>query len=66
MGTLVLGMAYECKHPRKKADQTFLQLPPAFAAIPPMTDDDQDSTPPDVTQNLVQQLPKPNSAIITM
>jgi hypothetical protein len=27
--------------------------------------DDQDSTPPDVTQNLLQQLPKSNSAIIT-
>ena len=51
--------------PWKKADQTLLQLPPAFAAIPPVDETKETFTPSDETQNLLKQLPKTNNAIIT-
>ena len=49
----------------KQADETLLQLPPAFAAIPPKEDSNERVTPPDKVSALLSQLPKENSSIIT-
>ena len=49
----------------KQADETLLQLPPAFAAIPPKEDPNERITPPDKVSALLSQLPTENSSIIT-
>ena len=49
----------------KQADETLLQLPPAFAAIPPQEESNERVTPPDKVSALLSQLPKENSSIIT-
>ena len=61
---LYWGWIINTKLPWKLADQTLLTLPPAFAAIPPM-DDNTPVTPNDDVQQLLTQLPKSNSGIIT-
>ena len=61
---LYWGWLIDTKIPWKQADQTLLQLPPAFAAIPP-AEDEQSDTPHDKIQQLLHQLPKSNSGIIT-
>ena len=61
---LYWGWIINTKLPWKQADQTLLQLPPAFAAIPPM-EDTTPVTPHDNVQKLLTQLPKTNSGIIT-
>ena len=49
----------------KQADETLLQLPPAFAAIPPIEGDQSSATPPDEVQKLLHKLPSSNSSLIT-
>ena len=49
----------------KQADETLLQLPPAFAAIPPLEGDQSSATPPDEVQKLLHKLPSSNSSLIT-
>jgi hypothetical protein len=61
---LYWGWLINTKIPWKQADQTLLQLPPAFAAIPP-TEDENQTIPHDKVQQLLHQLPKSNSGIIT-
>ena len=61
---LYWGWIIITKLPWKLADQTLFALPPAFAAIPPM-DDNTPVTPNDNIQQLLTQLPKSNSGIIT-
>ena len=61
---LYWGWLIDTKIPWKQADQTLLQLPPAFAAIPP-TEDENQNIPHDKVQQLLHQLPKSNSGIIT-
>ena len=62
---LYWGWLQNVNLPWKKADQTLLQLPPAFAAIPPIDEETEVPKAPDDTFNLLKQLPKSNSAIIT-
>ena len=62
---LYWGWLMDVKLPWKQADQTLLQLPPAFAAIPPLEEETEIQGPPDQCQQLLKQLPQSNSAIIT-
>ena len=62
---LYWGWLLNTNLPWKEGDETLLQLPPAFAAIPPIEGDDTSATPPNDVQNLLGKLPKSNSAIIT-
>ena len=62
---LYWGWIINTKLPWKQADQTFLKMPQAFAAIPPMEEDTTTVTPHDYVQKLLNQLPKSNSVIIT-
>ena len=62
---LYWGWLMNVSLPWKKADQTLLQLPPAFAAIPPIDPSDETWNAPDNTQELLKQLPQSNNAIIT-
>ena len=54
---LYWGWLIDTKIPWKQADQTLLQLPPAFAAIPPTEDEDQ-NTPHDKVQQLFTPVTK--------
>ena len=62
---LYWGWIINTKLPWKQADQTFLKMPQAFVAIPPMEEDTTTVTPHDYVQKLLNQLPKSNSVIIT-
>jgi predicted metal-binding protein len=48
----------------QKADETLMQLPPAFAAIPP-EDDSKSSQPPEAVQDALSKLPQTIKSIIT-
>ena len=48
----------------QKADETLMQLPPAFAAIPP-EDDSKSSPPPEAVQDALSKLPQTIKSIIT-
>ena len=61
---LYWGWLIDTKIPWKQADQSLLQLPPVFAAIPPV-EDEPTNIPHDKIQSLLHQLPKSNSGIIT-
>ena len=62
---LYWGWLMNVNLPWKKANQTLLQLPPAFAASPPLAEDNETLTPPDAIQQLLKQLPKTKDAIVT-
>ena len=62
---LYWGWIMNVNLPWKKADQTLLQLPPAFAAIPPIDPEAEVPPCPDNTFELLKQLPQSNKAIIT-
>ena len=62
---LFWGWIQNVNLPWKDADKTLLQLPPAFAALPPHIEDQTTCTPNDTVHQLIAQLPKSNSAIIT-
>ena len=62
---LFWGWLQNVNIPWKQADETLLKLPEAFAAIPPIEPTDEKNTPPDKVSELLTQLPKENSSIIT-
>ena len=62
---LYWGWLQNTQLPWKKADQALLQLPPAFAAIPPEDHPDEIFAPPDNTAELLKPLPKNCNSIIT-
>jgi len=62
---LYWGWIMNVNLPWKKADQTLLQLPPAFAARPPIDPEAEVPPCPDNTFELLKQLPQSNKAIIT-
>ena len=62
---LYWGWMHNTKLPWKKADQALLQLPPAFAALPPPDDPNEDFSPPENTMDLLKTLPKNCESIIT-
>jgi hypothetical protein len=62
---LYWGWIMNVNLPWKKADQTLLQLPPAFAAIPPIDPEAEVPSCPENTFELLKQLPQNNKAIIT-
>ena len=64
---LYWGWILNVNLPWKQADATLLTLPPAFAAIPPTSEEEyfQNTTPHEDVQKLVKQLPKEHESIIT-
>jgi len=61
---LYWGWLQDATLPWKQADQTLLKLPPAFAALIPVEEDDA-YTPHERVQEMLKTLPKTSEAIIT-